>query len=210
MLNLGSVGMRKGMLYETVVTTKNRDGSPNAAPIGVTCTGQGEVALHLHQGSRTVQNVKAEGRFVVNILKDPVLFVESTLGNLSQNSFDKYNQDFHVKNADAFFIAEVTHIKDVEKEDQFGVSTATVLKAEVRDLVKKSDCVEPINRAIYGIIEALVYLTRMDMVSGDMEKLYRHRMSEISRIVNKVGGAEHKKAMKKISEAFSRYDDKSE
>jgi hypothetical protein len=210
MLNLGSVGMRKGMLYETVVTTKSRDGSPNAAPIGVICTGEGEVALHLHQGSHTVKNVKEERRFVVNILKDPTVFVESTLGNLSLDSFEKYNQDFYVKNADAFFIAEVTYIKDMEKEDQFGLSTATVLKAEVHDVVKKCECVEPLNRAIYGIIEALVYLTRMDMVSGDMEKLYRHRMSEISRVVNKVGGTEHKKAMKKISEAFSKYDDKSE
>ncbi len=55
-------------------------------------------------------------------------------------------------------------------------------------------------------MEGLVYLTRMEMVSGDMEKLYRHRMREISRIVNKVGGEEHKKAMKKISKAFSKYD----
>ncbi|MFY9637685.1 MAG: hypothetical protein WAK14_02655 [Methanobacterium sp.] len=54
----------------------------------------------------------------------------------------------------------------------------------------------------------MVYLTRMELVSGDMEKLYRHRMGEISRIVNKVGGEEHKRAMKKISMAFSKYDKK--
>jgi hypothetical protein len=74
------------------------------------------------------------------------------------------------------------------------------------DVIKNKEHVEPLNRAIYGIIEGLVYLTRMEMVSGEMEKLYRHRMEEISRIVNKVGGEEHKKAMKKISEAFSKYD----
>jgi hypothetical protein len=31
-------------------------------------------------------------------------------------------------------------------------------------------------------------------------------MKEISRIVNKVGSVEHKKAMKKISEAFRKYE----
>ncbi|AEG17351.1 DUF447 domain-containing protein [Methanobacterium paludis] len=208
MLDLGSVGMERGMLYETVVTTKNNDGVPNAAPIGVTCKDKNEIVLYLHQGSHTVKNIKAEGRFVVNILKDPIVFVESTLGNLSKDYFDQYWDDFYIKDSDAFFTANVIHIRDVEREDQFGVSTTTVLRAKVDQVIKKSEHVEPLNRAIYGVIEALVYLTRMDMVSGDMEKLYRHRMNEISRIVNKVGGSEHKKAMKKISEAFSKYDDK--
>ena len=103
-------------------------------------------------------------------------------------------------------MANVTSLKDVEREDKFGISVTTVVRAKVSDLIKKKEHVEPLNRAIYGIIEGLVYLTRMDMVSGDMEKLYRHRMGEISRIVNKVGGQEHKNAMKKISEAFSKYD----
>ncbi|MCE7699013.1 MAG: DUF447 family protein, partial [Methanobacterium paludis] len=65
MLDLGSVGMERGMLYETVVTTKNNDGVPNAAPIGVTCKDKNEIVLYLHQGSHTVKNIKAEGRFVV-------------------------------------------------------------------------------------------------------------------------------------------------
>ena len=103
-------------------------------------------------------------------------------------------------------MAQVTSLKDVEKEDKFGVSVTSVLKAKVLDIIKNKEHVEPLNRAIYGIIEGLVYLTRMEMVSGEMEKLYRHRMEEISRIVNKVGGEEHKKAMKKILEAFSKYD----
>jgi len=37
MLGLYSLGMEKGLLYETIVTTKNLDGTPNAAPIGVFC-----------------------------------------------------------------------------------------------------------------------------------------------------------------------------
>ena len=115
--------------------------------------------------------------------------------------------EFYIRNTDAFFIAHIKSLKDVKKEDNFGVSVTTVLKADVSDIIKKKENVEPLNRAIYGIIESLVYLTRMEMVSGDMEKLYRHRMIEISRIVNKVGGVEHKKAMKKISEAFSKYDE---
>jgi hypothetical protein len=205
-LDLGSIGMEKGLLYETIVTTVNDDHTPNAAPIGVICKNGKEVVVYLHHGSKTVRNIKRNHSFIVNILKDPMVFVESTLGNLSDNYFEKYLNEFYIKNTDAFFIAHVKSLKDVEKNDNFGVSVTTVLQAEVSNIIKKKENVEPLNRAIYGIIEGLVYLTRMEMVSEDMEKLYRHRMTEISRIVNKVGGVEHKKAMKKISEAFSKYN----
>jgi hypothetical protein len=206
-LDLGSIGMEKGLLYETIVTTVNDDHTPNAAPIGVISKNNKEVVAYLYHGSKTVRNIKRNHSFSVNILKDPMVFVESTLGNLSDNYFEQYANEFYIKNTDAFFIAHVTSLKDVEKKDNFGVSVTTVLTAEVSNIIKKKENVEPLNRAIYGIIEGLVYLTRMEMVSGDMEKLYRHRMTEISRIVNKVGGVEHKKAMKKISEAFSRYNE---
>lgn len=205
-MDLVSIGMEKGLLYETVVTTVNDDGTSNAAPIGVLCKDKDEIVVYLHQGSSTVKNIKRNNSFVVNILKDPMVFVESTLGDLPQNYFESHKNEFYIKNTDAYFIANVISLKDVEREDKFGVSVVTVVRAKVSDLIKTKEHVEPVNRAIYGIIEGLVYLTRMDMVSGDMEKLYRHRMSEISRIVNKVGGPEHKNAMKKISSAFSKYD----
>lgn len=205
-MDLVSIGMEKGLLYETVVTTVNDDGTSNAAPIGVICKDKDEIVVYLHQGSSTVKNIKRNNSFVVNILKDPMVFVESTLGDLPQNYFESHKNEFYIKNTDAYFIANVISLKDVEREDKFGVSVVTVVRAKVSDLIKTKEHVEPVNRAIYGIIEGLVYLTRMDMVSGDMEKLYRHRMSEISRIVNKVGGPEHKNAMKKISSAFSKYD----
>lgn len=207
MPDLGSVGMRKGMLYETIITTLNQDNTPNAAPIGVICKDTDEVVIYLHEGSCTVENIKNKGMFVVNILKDPLVFVESTLGNPSSDYFIEFHDNFYIKNTDAFFTAKVRNLRDVEREDQFGISKTTIVRARVEEIVKKKDQVEPLNRAIYGIVEALVYLTRMDMVSGDKEKLYRHRIREIYRIVNKVGGIEHKKAMKKVLEAFSRYDE---
>lgn len=205
-MDLESIGMKKGLLYETILTTRNSDGTPNAAPIGVICKNNKEIVLYLHQGSSTVHNIKENKSFIVNILKDPMIFVESTLGDLSKNYFHQYENEFYIKNTDAYFIANVLNLKDVEREDNLGISITTIVKAEVTYINKKKECVEPLNRAIYGIIEGLVYLTRMEKVSGDMEKLYHHRMDEITRIVNKVGGKEHKTAMKNISKAFKKYD----
>lgn len=206
MLNLESIGMEQELLYETIITTKNHDNTPNAAPIGVVCKGPHEIFINLHKGSRTVENIKNEGVFIVNILKDPIIFTKSTLTNLSRDYFMKYGEHYYIKDSDAFFEAKVTHREDVEMRDQFGIAKNTRVKANVDNIVKNQEHVEPLNRAIYGVIEALVYLTRMNMVSGETENLYRHRMREITRIVNKVGGSKHKEAMKIIRENFNKYE----
>lgn len=200
MVDLYSVGMERGLLYETIVTTRNPDGTPNAAPIGVICKEAQEVVVYLHQGSRTFDNVRCEKRFCVNILRDPMIFVEATIGNLDNAKFQTHGQDFSIKGAEAFFSVEVTSEKLVQRNDHLGTSTLNVVKARVQDVNKNQEHVNPLNRAIYGIIEALVYLSRIDIVSEDERKLYLEKLSETSRVVNKVGSEDHKKAMKKILE----------
>ena len=204
MPNLYSIGMKKGMLYETIITTTNPDKTPNAAPIGVICKDKDEIVVYLHENSRTIRNIKNNRNFIVNILKNPEVFVESTTGDLNAEYYIEYNENYSIRDADAFFQVKVKDLKDVEREDQFGVSRTSIVRADVEEIVKNNECVEPLNRAIYGIVEALVYLTRKDMVTGDTEKLYNLRMKEIFRIVNKVGAKEHKKAIKKVLEAWEK------
>ena len=67
-------------------------------------------------------------------------------------------------------------------------------------IVKTQEHVQPLNRAIYGIIEALVYVSRINIASEDEKKTYLSQISEISRVVNKVGSKHHKGAMEKIWE----------
>jgi hypothetical protein len=204
MINLTSIGMEKGLLYETIITTKNPDNTPNAAPIGVTCKDTDEIVIHLHQGSHTVKNIKNKDTFIVNILNDPILFAQSTLGNPPSESFIEYQDNYALKNSEAFFKVQITKRREVEREDQFGISKTTIINAHVKEIIQNQDCVAPLNRAIYGVIEALVYLTRIDMVNGDTEKLYKLRIKEIFRIINKVGGSDHKEAMKMILEEFNK------
>lgn len=198
MLNLYSLGMEKGLLYETIVTTTNQDGTSNAAPIGVVCKYEDEVVLYLHEGSKTFDNVKREKSFHVNILKDPLIFVQSTIGNLDSSEFESHENGFSIKKAEAFFRAEVTHENVVQRQNHMGTSTQMVIRAKVQETVKIKKQIEPLNRAIYGIIGALIYLSRIDMVSEEEKKVNLDKINEISRVVNKVGGEDHKKAMKMI------------
>ena len=198
MLNLYSVGMEHGLLYETIITTLNRDGTPNAAPLGVVCKNENEIVLYLFKGSKTYLNVRRKKNFYVNISKDPILFVQSTIGNLDSEKFQKQKSGFSLKGADSFFRAEVTNERIIERKDQLGTSTMNVVRADVKEVVQVNPHVEPLNRAIYGIIEALIYLTRIDIVSEDEKNKNLDKINEISRVVNKVGGEDHKKAMKMI------------
>ncbi len=205
MESLESLGMKKGLLYETIITTKNASKTANAAPIGVICKGKKEVVMYLHKGSHTLKNIKEDRRFVVNILKDPLIFVECTIGNLPSVYFDKYKKDFYIKDADAFFTANVVGLKEVVREDKLGTSKISMIKAEMEDLIKKKEHVVPINRAIFAILEALIYLTRMDIADEDISEIYFERIHEMSRIVNRVGGLNDKKAMQKILNSLEKY-----
>lgn len=198
MQDLESVGMKRGLLYETIITTQNRNGVPNAAPIGVICKNKNEIVLNLFEGTHTLENIKANSKFVVNILKDPLVFVGCTTGDLSHDHFKKHGDVFYIKNTDAFFTASVIDTKEIEKEDNISKSKMTIIKADVNEVIIKKESVEPLNRAIFAIIESLVYLTRIKMVDENTAKEYLERIHEMSRTVNRVGSLDHKKAMQNI------------
>ena len=198
MQDLESLGMEKGLLYETIITTQNEKGIPNAAPIGVICKNKSEIVLNLFEGTHTLKNIKANSKFVVNISKDPLILVGCTTGDLSSDYFKKDKDEFYIKNTDAFFTASVTSIKEIQKEDNISKSKMTIIKANVDKIVIKKECAEPLNRAIFAIIESLVYSTRIKMVDEKTAKEYLERIHEMSRIVNRVGSLDHKKAMQNI------------
>ena len=197
MLDLYSIGMEKGLLYETIITTKNEKGTPNAAPIGVTCKNKSEIVLHLFEGTHTLKNIKSDKSFIVNILKDPKIFVESTLGELPSNSFKKHKNDCYIKDTDIFFSCKVKNIKEVEKKDNLGKSKLSIITAAPEEIVIKNN-IEPLNRAIFAIIESLVYLSRINIVDKDTSIQYVARIKEMSKIVRRTGGKDHKDAMKQI------------
>ncbi|MGF7118688.1 DUF447 domain-containing protein [Methanobacterium oryzae] len=198
MKDLKSIRMEKGLLYETIITTKNEDNIPNAAPIGVICKDTLEIVLYLYEGTHTLQNIKSNPHFIVNITKDPLIFANSTLGDLSTDYFEKCNDNYYIKNADAFFIATINSIKEVEKEDNIGKSRVNIIRANVDEIIIKNEPVEPLNRAIFAIVESLVYFSRIEIVNEETKKIYSKRIKEMSRLVSRVGGIEHKKAMNNI------------
>ncbi|MDD1764097.1 MAG: DUF447 family protein [Methanobacteriaceae archaeon] len=205
MSDIISLGLKKGQLYETIVSTKNEDGTPNAAPMGLIVKSTQEVVFYFYPGSLTAANVKREGLFTVNILENPLTFVECTLGCPPASYFREDGDLFYLKSTDAYFTVRVTKEKVGPRKDRFGSTELTIIQARVENVVKLVECVHPLNRAIYGIMEALVNLTRMEMADTETKEVYLKRLSEISRLVNRVGGEEDKEALKRIQQKFDAY-----
>jgi hypothetical protein len=195
-IKLSTIGMEKGRQYETIITTKNDDGSKNAAPIGVIYAGDDKIINRIFKGSHTLENIIREKEFTVNITHDPELFMISTLGNLPQDYFD---DDYSLKCAEAYFKCEVISLTEavkqsdpIKKKDE-----AIVIKSEVNDLIIKTPT-KAMNRGFGYVIESLTNLTRFDLVDESQKEKYITLFREAYRVVLKVGTKEDIKAMKEI------------
>ena len=195
-IDLTLIGMEKGMQYETIITTTDEKNIPNAAPIGVLCSGRDMILNRIFKGRHTLENIISQREFTVNITNDPELFTLSTIGNLPS---DYFSNDNSIKGADAYFKCEVISLKEAVKQSDpiRKKGEAIVIKSKVTDMVIRRD-VKAFNRAFSCVIETLANFTRFDLVDETKKQYYLSRFMECSRVVNKVGGKEEKQAMGEI------------
>lgn len=195
-IDLTLIGMEKGMQYETIITTTDEKNIPNAAPIGVLCSGRDMILNRIFKGRHTLENIISQREFTVNITHDPELFTLSTIGNLPS---DYFGNDNSIKGADAYFKCEVISLKEAVKQSDpiRKKGEAIVIKSKVTDMVIRRE-VKAFNRAFSCVIETLANFTRFDLVDETKKQYYLSRFMECSRVVNKVGGKEEKQAMGEI------------
>lgn len=196
MINLALIGMEKGRQYETIITTRNENGSKNASPIGVICAGNDRIINRIFKGSNTLENIIREKEFTVNITHDPELFTSSTIGNLPQNSF---NEDYSIKGVKSYFKCEVISLTEavkqsdpIKKKDE-----SIVIKSKVTDLTVIEE-IHALNRGFGYVIESLANLTHFDLVDDVKKEEYLNQFREAKRIVTKVGRKEDILAMREI------------
>ena len=199
-IDLSLIGMEKGRQYETIITSKNCDGTFNAAPFGALCSGKDTVVHRIFKGSHTLDNIIREKEFYVNISHDPGIFTDSLLGNLPQ---DYFTDDGKLKCGEACFKCEVISFKEAVKQSDPVKKTdeAIVFKSKVNELEINNETLA-FNRGLGYVIECLTNISRVDLVDDEKKQVYFNRFKEAYRIVIKVGREEDIKAMKKIKEVL--------
>lgn len=195
--DLSNIGMESGQQYETIVTTIDKNGSKNAAPVGVICKGKNDVMCRIFEGSTTLNNIISQKKFIVNITLNPVLFTFGTIGNIPENLFIDSKFDLpSLKNIDAYFKCDVTNIKEtVKKNDPIRNSEAKIIIADVEEIILNNNCVKAPNRGFYSLIESLINFTRIDLVDDEQKDYFLSRFKESLRVINKVGSDKDKEAI---------------
>lgn len=195
-IDLSLIGMERGRQYETIITTKNDDGTNHAAPMGVLCSGPDVIINRIFKGSQTLENILKQKEFYVNITQSPHLFTYSLIDDLDNEYFADNNT---LKDADAYFKCEVINFKEAVKQSDpiKKKGEAIVFKSKVVELVIKRET-EAFNRGFGYVIESLVNFLRFDLVDSEEKEFYIKRFKEAYRVVNKVGTRQDIKAMHKI------------
>ena len=203
--SLESIGIKAGGKYETIYTTMNKAGEMDAAPIGLKCVDDYAVLGRIFEGSKTLENIKETGIFVVNITSDPSVFARSLYGNLEPEEFVKDDDIVYMKNADAYFIALVKSIEDKEigKDHVNDGAKFSIVNAESIKIIINKPGTKALNRGIFAFLESLVDYSRIDIINDEKKDEYIKKFAKDL--------SEYKKLATEFGEKYSDNDiDKSE
>lgn len=173
MTKLTDFGFSKGVIVETVVSTYNVDGQPNAAPMGAIMESLQRIVLRIYTSSLTYRNLQAKRCAVVNVTSDPELFYRTAFkeanlkGRMPQEWFEKAETvDAPIlRTADAQIEVAVADIRAFDAERAEVLCDVKLVK--VSSVWPKVYC-----RALFATIEAIIHATRVKtfMIQGDRQK----------------------------------------
>jgi hypothetical protein len=162
MTELTDLGFSKGIIVETVVSTYDVDGQPNAAPMGAIMTGLQLLVLKIYTSSLTYKNLQSKRCAVVNVTSDAEVFYRTAFkeGNLNGRQplewFEKAEtvDAPRFRAADAYVEVAVGDIApfDAERAEVF----CDVKRIEASATLPKAYC-----RALFATVEAVIHATRV-------------------------------------------------
>ncbi len=168
MVKLTDLGFSKGTIFETILSTYNIDGIPNAAPMGVTMLNQITLNLNIYNSSQTSRNLKTSKCAIVNLTNDIDVFYKTTfkeanpIGRLPQELFEKAE----MVNAPKLRLAEATIDVSIVNVEPFG-SDKTKFSCKVEKINAPKMRPHVICRAKALTLEAIIHATRVKAYAND-------------------------------------------
>lgn len=168
MMKLTDLGFSKGTIFESILSTYNIDGIPNAAPMGVTMLNQITLNLNIYNSSQTSRNLKNSKCAIVNLTSDINVFYKTTFkeanptGRLPQELFEKAE----MVNAPKLRLAEATIDVSIVNMEPFG-SDKTKFSCKVEKINAPKMRPQVICRAKALTLEAIIHATRVKAYADD-------------------------------------------
>lgn len=192
MVNLSDLGFCKDVIVETIVSTYNLDGCPNAAPMGVTMIDEEHLSVDFFNSSSTLGNVKAKRCAVVNLTGSIEVFYRAAFkeANPDGKPPDEWFRKADVVNAPKLAFADATLEVSLYNLVPIGEE-----KTQVRFKVRSSEAPKryPVVycRAFGVTLEAIVHATHVKALANNPQERKRvmdllGKIEDCRRVVTRV------------------------
>lgn len=171
MVTLADLGFVDGVIYESIVSTYNSDGTANAAPMGVTLQDTQSLRLTAFNTSQTYRNLKANRYGVVNLTGNVEMFYRT--------AFKETNPDGKLPK-EWFTKAETVQAPKLRFADAAVEVSASVMEAlgaektrvlcRVQHVSAQKKYPQAFSRARAATLEAIVHATRVKVFMHDAGK----------------------------------------
>nr|WP_165075621.1 DUF447 domain-containing protein [Methanogenium sp. MK-MG] len=202
------MGILQAGINEVIATTTDpATGRSNAAPMGIICR-NGRIMLRLFHGTHTEANIRESGWVVANLTYDPMVYVETAFGDLSEDAFTEITETKEsaectktAAGGSNISVQMPTSMQRLRSCEAWEAFTTTIVSDNPETLVVELTPVasgilnlrpHPPSRAFANIIEATVHATRY-VVTRD-PALWA-LIEQSAELVRKCGGKEHVDAL---------------
>jgi hypothetical protein len=162
MAKMADLGFSKGTIIETVVSTYNVDGQPNAAPMGAIMENEQHIVIRLYNSSLTYRNLLSKRCAVINVTSDVEMFYRTTFkeanptGKIPTEWFEKAEtvDAPRLRSAEATVEISLAKTKPIDTEKTEAICDLKLIKAT--KTFPKAHC-----RALFATVEAIIHATRV-------------------------------------------------
>lgn len=188
MVKLADLGFQNGVIFETILSTYNQNGNPNAAPMGVTMQNEQQIFINIYNSSSTIKNLQANKSAVINLTNNIDYYYKSAFKEVNPNEklprewFEKAEavNAPKLKSADATIEVEVIEMVPID-------SLKTKTLCSVKRISASKVYPQANSRAMAATLEAVIHATRIRILAGDpKEQKHVSRLLELIKNCNDV------------------------
>lgn len=187
---MDKLSLEDNTLYEVLITTTNSDGNYHTKVFGVRIIDDALI-LNLYP-NKTLQNLKNNNNFLVQVTDNPLLFTKAVLGKLTNND---YTTKGYLNDASLVISATIYTIETEQINDQYGSTPSFKIKADINSYETIKSNPPIISRATYKLIELLVDYTRLKFFDNNRLGRFYQDIDSASKFISKNGNILHKKSL---------------
>ncbi|MHA1126267.1 MAG: DUF447 domain-containing protein [Candidatus Heimdallarchaeota archaeon] len=192
-MTANSLDILPNTIYEVILTTYDKNGLANAAPMGITFDDENKVIIRPFIQTKTYENLNENNECVINFTYDPDLFVKATLfkKEFASKNFKKtpsVNAPILITKEDNYLAVKIVE-KNKEAESERTTCIGKIIHSNFNLVI-----IKPITRAFSSLLEILIHATRVihykkveeenSSIVKELMTLIDHHVSIIKRVTN--------------------------